>query len=645
MNLEKVMIADIECDGLLDELTTLHVLSVAYQNGNGGWDIISTNNPEKVQKFVGNPENIICGHNFISYDKPALEKLGYDFKAQVIDTLGLSWYLYNEYLRHGLESWGERFGVPKPEVEDWKNLSYEEYKHRCEEDVKINTNLWVKMLALLRELYDNNEEQVVSVIKYFTFKMECLYYQESNKILIDKEKCEKNLEILQGVIDEKIEQLKKIMPEVPKYAIRKKPSKPFKQDGSLSAYGENWFNLLEHAGLPQDYDGEIKEVVKYIEPNPNSDSQMKEFLMSLGWKPKFYKDGANGKVPQLRDDNKNLCPNIQKLFDVRPELKALDGLSVASHRAGYLKAFLKYMDDDGYACARANGFTKTLRLKHANPFVNLPKPTQQYGEYVRSVMIAPPGKVLVGSDVSSLEDKTKQIAIYDYDPDYVEQMNVKGWDAHLDIGKRSGLLNSNEVDFFKWFKKKDKDINECPEVYKSMSEEDMQEEHIRLTKKRAVAKTVNYAATYGAGASKISESAGISQKEAKSVLEAYWDRNWSVKQYAEDRQTKEVDGKTWIYNPYSQLWLYLTSEHIKFSACNQNAGVKMFDLWVFFMIQEGLKPIAQFHDEVLLCIDEGKEAITEKILHNCMDKVNKCFDYPIKLEVDVQVGKTYADVH
>jgi len=71
----------------------------------------------------------------------------------------------------------------------------------------------------------------------------------------------------------------------------------------------------------------------------------------------------------------------------------------------------------------------------------------------------------------------------------------------------------------------------------------------------------------------------------------------------------------------------------------------MFDLWVYFMIQEGLKPIAQFHDEVLLCVDEAEAERAEKILHECMEKVNSCFNYPIKLEVDVQVGKTYADVH
>jgi hypothetical protein len=791
MNLDKVFVVDIECDGLLDTLTKLHVLSACYYSENNKWEIISTNDSARIQNLVGNPDNVIVGHNFIGYDKPALEKLGYEFKAQVIDTLGLSWYLYNEHLKHGLESWGERFGVPKPEIEDWENLTYEDYKHRCEEDVKINTNLWVKMLALLTELYEDRNA-IISVVKYFTFKMECLRYQEENKVLIDIEKCKENLGILESIIEDKNEQLKKVMPKVPKYSIRKKPANPFKKDGSLSAAGERWFDLLEKANLPSDYDGELKEVVKYDDPNPASDQQMKDYLTSLGWTPKFFKDGANGKVPQLRDDDKNLCPNIQKLIAIKPELEALDGLSVASHRAGYLKAFLKYADKDGYAIARCNGFAKTIRLKHSNPFVNLPKPTAQYGEYVRSVMIAPPGKVLIGSDVSSLEDKTKQIAIYSYDPKYVEQMNVKGWDAHLDIGERSGLLNSEEIKFFKWFKSKDKKQEDCPDIYSNFSEEALEKEFVRLSKKRAVAKTVNYAClpqdntevltkygwkfvddlsiddevltynseldktefspiryihkykdaevtemsdgfwsiestpnhrwigvedgsskfvfkqtyeisdsfsilvssdnetnfksyvdsskitkkfsrvtdvfcltvdngtflirqnntititgncTYGAGAAKIAESAGIPQKEASGVVKAYWERNWSVKQYAEDRETKQADGKTWVYNPYSKLWLYLTSEHIKFSACNQNAGVKMFDLWIYFMINEGLKPIAQFHDEVLLCVDEDKAEWAEKTLHKCMENVNNLLGYPIKLEVDVQVGRTYADVH
>ena len=385
MNLDEVVVADIECNGLLDELTKLHVLSCAYKD-NGSWAIKSTDDPAKIQELVGNPDNIIVGHHFVGYDKPALIKLGYEFNAQVIDTLGLSWYLYNERLKHGLADWGEFFGVQKPEIEDWENLTYEDYRLRCVEDVKINTNLWVTMLSLLRDLYDGEEEMVVNVVKYFTFKMECLRVQDENKILIDTVACQANLDKLEEIIAEKEAELISIMPRVPikvkrtkpKSLYKKGPTKPksvFNKKGELTVAGQKWHDALEQNDLPVDYEGdeipnvlssageswtalmnmiqitqpgidietltEVIEVTGYKEPNPSSSDQMKDFLFSRGWVPKLFKDGANGRVPQLRDEDKNLCTSILKLIEGDPELEALQGLSVARHRAGYLKSFLK----------------------------------------------------------------------------------------------------------------------------------------------------------------------------------------------------------------------------------------------------------------------------------------------------------------
>jgi len=70
------------------------------------------------------------------------------------DTLGLSWVLFPERVRHGLDPWGEDLGVIKPKVTDWENLTYEEYKHRCQEDVQINWLLWQKIKGKLGELYE-----------------------------------------------------------------------------------------------------------------------------------------------------------------------------------------------------------------------------------------------------------------------------------------------------------------------------------------------------------------------------------------------------------------------------------------------------------------------------------------------------------
>ena len=46
INLDNVYVADIETDGLLDEMTKLHVMSICWKNKDGKWEIISTNKEE-----------------------------------------------------------------------------------------------------------------------------------------------------------------------------------------------------------------------------------------------------------------------------------------------------------------------------------------------------------------------------------------------------------------------------------------------------------------------------------------------------------------------------------------------------------------------------------------------------------------------
>lgn len=661
MDLSKVLVVDIECDGLLDTLTKVHVMSVGYQNGEGGWEIMSTPDYDNMRKVMEDEDNIIVGHYFTVFDVPAIEKvLGIKVECQIIDTLALSWYLSPKRMNHGLEGFGEDFGVPKPVIDNWENLSYEEYKHRCEEDVKINTNLWLTQLGKLSMLYDNDED-IYNTIRYLMHKMNCIRQQEENPLTIDVEQCKKNLELLEKVIEEKVEELKAIMPKVMKTATRNRPKSLFKKDGSLSVAGEKWFNLIEVSGLPEDYDGQIKEVIKYEDPNPQSATQMKEYLFSLGWKPKIYKDGANGKVAQLRDDNKNLCESILKLAESHPELNALDGLSVAQHRAGILKGFLKELKDEDKIVAGVSKFARTLRMAHRT-VVNLPKPSAQYGELIRSVIIAPEGKILCGSDVSSLENKTLQNAIYHLDKEYVEEMNFPGFDAHLKLGKMAGLITEQDAEFFLWYKKYDslyrdgklEDLGDWVKEGMSSSlivdlvglpTDQMHELFEEITKKRHVSKTSNYALTYNCAPPTLAASAKISLGEAEKIHKAYWDMNWAVKDYTDSLETKEIDGETWIYNPASRLWLYLASDHIKFSACNQNAGVKIFDLWVYFCMQKGVKVSYQAHDEILFTIDEGDKDEVRNKLKESMREVNEALQLPVPIEVDVQFGKNYAEVH
>lgn len=667
MNLNNVLVADIECRGLLDDLhgpEDFHVLSVGWKSG-GEWKIKSTNKEEDVRKLFGNPENTIVMHNGIRYDKKAIEKMfGFKVEAVIIDSLSISQYLYNALKQHGLAHWGEFFSVPKPKIEDWNNLTYDEYKFRCQEDVSINILLWEMQLEYLRNIYED-DAKIVPVIKYLNHKMDMLAMQEENPILIDIEQCKLNAAYLEEVIAEKEIILNKLLPKVPTYAIRKKPKVFFTKDGSLSKAGIKWLELVKACGLEEDYDGEIKVITEYKEPNCQSSTQMKDFLLSKGWKPTIFKDGANGKVPQLRDDNKELCPNIKKLIEVYPELSALSGLSVAQHRLGYLKSMLTNANSEGYARATANGYTRTLRLKHSAPFVNLPKPNAEHGSLIRSVMVAPPGYVCIGADLSSIEDKCKQISIYPLDRAYVESMNTKGWDAHLSLGQKAGVFTEDDVQFYKWYNNKDKgeSVYTCPEDYLSMSEEEMHDYFEVLAKKRAISKTANYGLTYGCGVPKLMESTGLDKKSAENLHKGYHDLNWSVKAYADSRYIKKVQGTNWVvlnkkaggiqkidshdwmWSEPSKMFLPLVNAKDVFSGCNQHHGVKIFDTWSWFLMSKGIKFSYQAHDEQMwYCKEEDVDKHIE-IIEYAIKKVNEIFNPPIPIECDYKVGKTYAEVH
>jgi len=214
MDLDNVIVADIETNSLLEGLTKLHVLSVGWKNKDGKWQIKSTNKEEDIAKVFSNPNNTVVGHYFKGFDLIAIQRLypNIEIKAKIIDTLPISWYLYNERASHGLDSWGETLGFAKVKIEDsqWENLSYELAVERWEGDVNINIILREKCLKLLRELY-NSDEEILPVIRRLNFKIELQHIQSENKIKVDVDLCKKNLALLDAVIKDKTKEVEAIL--------------------------------------------------------------------------------------------------------------------------------------------------------------------------------------------------------------------------------------------------------------------------------------------------------------------------------------------------------------------------------------------------------------------------------------------------
>lgn len=627
----KYVIFDIEGNGLLDTITKIHCLSYKrYDNTTLIERGSFTSYPEIINFVLG--EETLAGHNIVTYDIPVLEKiLNIKIRATLIDTLALSWYLYPERMKHGLELWGTELGVEKPKITNWEDLEIEDYVHRCESDTDINALLFHKQLTYLSLIYED-KTMIEKLIAYLSFKMDCVREQEEVKCSIDRPLIEKSLRELYIMQKEKVDILKVSMPLNIKHKTTKKPAKMIKKDGTLSVTGTRWLDILNEHNLPQDYEADVQVLVSKEQGNPSSPIQVKNWLFSLGWIPKVYKYTTNSKdepveVPQVYVESE-VCDSIKELYEDEPTLESLDMLSLINHRIGVFNSFLDNVDSNDKIVAGMHGFTNTLRLRHVKPIANLPKIFKFYGEEIRGAIIAPSDEyVLCGSDMSSLEDSTKQHYMYFFDPEYVKQMRVPGFDPHLDIAVLAKMLTVEQTEEHKLYDKT------------------KGKEGVDHSKVRGNAKTVNFAGVYGAGPPKIALSTGMSLRQAKQLHATYWERNKAVKQVSSGCTVKTVNNQKWLYNPVSKFWYSLRVEKDRFSTLNQGTGVYCFDSWVREVRSRGIRIMLQYHDEIAFPLYKGKEEETDTILKDAITTVNKRIKLNVELGISVDFGDNYAQIH
>jgi hypothetical protein len=441
---------------------------------------------------------------------------------------------------------------------------------------------------------------------------------------VDIDRVNKNIKELERLQEEKVEELRGIMPKRPVYDTKSPPAKMFKKDCSPTAHAQRWFEFLDEQGLDRTHTEAVSYIKGYVEPNPNSPEQVKDWLFSLGWVPCTFKyekndDGSERQIPQVRVSGE-LTESVELLAETVPEVAVLSGLSVIQHRLGIFKSFRDY-ESRGKLKAEVAGLTNTLRFKHAKPLVNLPGVDKPWGEEIRGCLVAPPGHKLNGTDMVSLESTTKRHYMFPYDPAYVSDMSKPGFDEHLDLAKQAGYATQVDIDRY----------NETGDPV--------------VGKIRKMFKPVNYGSVYGIGKVKLARTTGMSESEAAKLIEAYWKRNWSVKAVALAQKVKVLDGIMWLKNPVSGFWINLRYEKDRFSSLNQSTGVYCFDTWLAFCWAMDVKGIGQFHDEVIVPVRVGQEKEVADIMKEAIRRTNDKLQLNVPLDVDTKYGDTYSDVH
>jgi len=475
------------------------------------------------------------------------------------------------------------------------------------------------------------DKDILRFLRYLSFKADCLREQEQQTLTLDVAKAQGHYDELTEVIEEKTKALAKVMPKVPG-KMQNKPKNLYKQDGSYSAHGKKWFDTLKELKLPAETEGPV--VTEWVDGNPKSTQQIKEWLESLGWNPCTYKyarnkiTGEEKKIPQVRyvaqsDPRKGqLTDSVLRLKEREPAIEELEGLTVAQHRRSIFEGFLSEAQGNTVV-ASAHGLTNTLRFKHRKPIVNLPGVGSPWGKEIRGCIVAPnDDEVLCGADVSSLESCTKRHLMWEYDPEYVTEMSKEGFDEHLDLAKHAGKITQDDIDKY--------NRGEAPEV-KPL---------------RSKFKATNYSAIYGVGAPKLARETGMTQREAQELLKAYWGRNWAVEKLSKDQYVKTLkDGSMWLKNPVSGFYYSLRYDKDRFSTLNQGLGVYIFDLWVANMRKLGITILMQYHDEVLFSVPKGHEEQTEELLKQAMDEVNETLQLNVTIGADAEFGDSYDQCH
>jgi len=452
----RVCIADLESDGLLDEATRVWCGVFKDVRTSEVYTFSPLDGEDYIDRLLAFHDScdVVIMHNGVGFDWPLLKQLyEYEYRGRKIDTLLISRLQKpnrrappncpNKRAPHSVEAWGYRVGRPKPKYDEWDKFS-NAMLERCKADVEIQHRMFK---ALADEAKGGDWKQAHRMtLKLF----ERLHMSEDYGWLVDQEhmhQCIHTLDRWIAMIDRAVLPhlpLRVVVGEVKKEGEYNHVRKPFKKDGT---YATSVVTFLEAGGGADGlgFDSVVGPFsrISFRHTDLDSNLETKQFLLAQGWEPKEwnFKNGKRTSAKLSKDDPfKGITGKLGHLIARRVQCR---------HRSSTIRGLLSVVRSDGRIPSVITGIATTGRAKHKN-IVNIPGERSFFGKQMRSIFIAKPGWVLVGTDSEGCQVRMLAARMGDerYKEAVVNGNAEDGTDQHALTMRATGIGNRVDAKSF-----------------------------------------------------------------------------------------------------------------------------------------------------------------------------------------------------
>ena len=409
------VVIDIECNKLVNPDKIWLVVCKDVDNNEYHIFRRITDDTMERQRFkdLANVVDLWIGHNIISYDLPIISNgttgcIQFPSVNNIVDTLIISKLMnYSRPDGHSIESYGLEFNQPKLSFNDWSKYD-ERMVEYCRTDVDIAHKIFSRYE---REIAHKDWRQSIGCEQQFQRIADELnrngfgFSASKASLLLSKVKTE--LEEL----DEKILTvfparevlIREFTPKATKFGTISKTSVP----RSL------WSDIHNYSV------GETYRHTKMVPFNPDSHKQVVDVLSEAKWKPidktKAHIDALRAKKSldkfikygyKINENNLNTLP-----ASAPTPARTLAKRILLESRRRTLTEWLELVSEDSRIHGQFQGIGAwTHRMSHQKPnMANIPNPVDTQGNKrllggdMRSLFIAPPGRLLVGVDAEGIQ--------------------------------------------------------------------------------------------------------------------------------------------------------------------------------------------------------------------------------------------------